>query len=221
MRKALVTGGSRGIGEAIAEVLRAQGVEVVTPWRNELDLSDSSSIDRFTEKYREVGFDILVNNAGINLLSSLDDLSDVDWQQMVQINLTAPMQLMQAFTPGMKARGWGRVVNVSSVFALVTKEKRISYSATKSGLLGATRTAAVELAPYGVLVNAVCPGYVETELTRQNNSPQDLAQIAESIPMQRLAKPFEIASFVAFLCSEQNTYLTGQTIAVDGGFTCK
>ena len=129
--------------------------------------------------------------------------------------------LLQGVAPGMKARGWGRVVNISSIFGVVTKERRGAYSAVKAGLNGLTRTAAVELAPFGVLVNSVCPGYVATDLTRQNNSPADLEKIAATIPAGRLAEPEEIARFVAWLCGEANTYLTGQTILVDGGFTCR
>jgi 3-oxoacyl-[acyl-carrier protein] reductase len=102
----------------------------------------------------------------------------------------------------------------------VTKEQRAAYSTVKSGLNGLTRTLAVELGPSNVLVNAVGPGYVETELTRQNNSPEDLKRIANSIPLGRLAQPAEIAKFVAFLCSDDNSYTTGQLLLIDGGFTC-
>ena len=118
----------------------------------------------------------------------------------------------------MKARGWGRVLNISSIFSLVTKERRLTYSTVKAGLNGMTRSLALELAPYNVLVNSLCPGYVETALTRANNAPEEIAAIARSIPVGRLAQPEEIARVAAFLCSEENTYLTGQTLAVDGGF---
>jgi 3-oxoacyl-[acyl-carrier protein] reductase len=136
------------------------------------------------------------------------------------MNLTAVMALTRGLAPGMRDRKWGRIVNISSVFSLVTKEKRALYSATKAALNGFTRAVAVELAPDGVLVNAVCPGYVDTELTRQNNSAAELENIAQAIPMRRLAQPKEIGRFVAFLCSEENTYITGQTLVIDGGFVC-
>ena len=112
-------------------------------------------------------------------------------------------------------------MNISSIYALVTRERRVSYSSTKAALLGLTRAAAVELAQHGILVNAVCPGFVETALTRQNNTTEELAEIARSIPLGRLAHVEDIASVVAFLCSEENRYLTGQALVVDGGFTCK
>ena len=219
-RTALVTGAARGIGAAIADALRAQGVRVLDAGRTVLDLSDAASIQAWLADHGG-GVDILVNNAGINVLNEIEAITPDDWAAMVQVNLTAPMLLLQGISPGMKARGWGRVVNVSSIFGVVTKERRGAYSAVKSGLNGLTRTAAVELAPFGILVNSVCPGYVATDLTRQNNSPADIEKIEATIPAGRLAEPTEIARFVAWLCGEDNTYLTGQTLLVDGGFTCR
>jgi 3-oxoacyl-[acyl-carrier protein] reductase len=120
----------------------------------------------------------------------------------------------------MMERRYGRIVNISSIWSVVSKPRRITYSASKSGLNGLTRTLAVELAPHNILVNAVAPGFVLTEMTRQNNTEADLDAICRTIPAQRLAQPEEIAEVVAFLCSEANSYLTGQTLLVDGGFTC-
>lgn len=219
--KALITGGSRGLGSAMASLLEDQGVEVIAPTRDVLALSRMESIAAYIASEQGKGFDIIINNAGINLLNELTHVKDEDWQIMLQVNLTAPMALIRGFSPYMKAQKWGRIVNISSIFSLVTRENRSAYSATKAGLNGLTRTAAVELAPYGILVNAVCPGYVETELTFVNNSPEQLAAITATIPLQRLAQPHEIAKLVSFLCSEENTYLTGQTLVIDGGFTCK
>jgi 3-oxoacyl-[acyl-carrier protein] reductase len=218
-RRALVTGGSRGIGAAIVQALQDDGVEVVAPLRGEMDLSDTASIQGYLAG--GPAFDILVNNAGINVLNEMGKIESDDWARMIQVNLTAPLELIQGVSPGMRERGWGRIVNVSSIFSLVTREWRGAYSAVKSGLNVLTRTAAVELAPYGVTVNAVCPGYVETDLTRKNNTPEQIAQIAQTIPARRLAQPAEIARLVAFLCGEENTYLTGQTVVADGGFTCR
>jgi len=220
-RRALVTGGSRGIGLAIAQALSQQGFEVIAPLRQEMDLLDPASIKKFLQQSNKEGIDILVNNAGVNVINRLESIDSESWNKMMRINLTAPLELIQGVAEGMKAKKWGRIVNISSVFGLVTREKRAGYSAVKSGLNGLTRTCAVELGPFGILVNAVCPGYVETDLTRQNNSPEELTRIAETIPLRRLAQPNEIARFVAFLCSEENTYLTGQTLAIDGGFTCQ
>jgi 3-oxoacyl-[acyl-carrier protein] reductase len=220
IRTALVTGSARGIGAAITAVLREHGIDVLAPTRQDLDLADPRSIDAFLAAVANRPIDILVNNAGINHLASVGDIATDLWAEMVAVNLTAPLRLAQAIGRQMAARRWGRIVNVSSIFSVVTKERRAAYSAVKAGLNGLTRTLAVELGPHGVLVNAIGPGYVETELTRRNNSAADLERIARSIPLQRLAQPAEIARVVAFLCSEENTYLSGQLLLVDGGFTC-
>jgi 3-oxoacyl-[acyl-carrier protein] reductase len=220
-RTALLTGAARGIGAAIAAALTECGIRIVSPSRQELDLADPASVDRFIAANSVVPVDILVNNAGINVIKPLEKIDDAVWDAMFQVDLRAPFQLLRAFAPQMKARGWGRVVNLSSVFSLVSRERRIAYTTMKSGLNGLTRAAAVELGPYGVLVNAVCPGYVETALTRENNSPAELEEIRATIPLRRLAQPAEIARFVAFLCSDDNTYITGQMLAIDGGFTCQ
>jgi NAD(P)-dependent dehydrogenase (short-subunit alcohol dehydrogenase family) len=218
-RGALVTGASRGIGKAIAARLRKGGAKVLNPPRQELDLLSNASIDVYLSHLREP-VDILVNDAGINRLGSAVEASDSDIQETLQINLVAPLRLVRGLAPGMMERGYGRIVNISSIWSVVSKPRRITYSASKSGLNGLTRTLAVELAPHNILVNAVAPGFVLTEMTRQNNTEADLDAICRTIPAQRLAQPEEIAEVVAFLCSEANSYLTGQTLLVDGGFTC-
>lgn len=220
-RKACVTGGSRGIGAAIALELTRRGFDVWTPGRAELDLSDPVSVGRFIKTHSSANVDVLVNNAGINILKALPDLDPATWAQMHQVNLTAPLQLIQWAAPFMRGQKWGRILNISSIFSLVTKEKRCGYSTTKAAINALTRTAAVELGPDGILVNSLCPGYVDTELTTKNNSPADLEKIKASIPLRRLAAPAELARVAAFLCSEENSYLTGQAVVADGGFTCQ
>jgi NAD(P)-dependent dehydrogenase (short-subunit alcohol dehydrogenase family) len=217
-RTALVTGGARGIGRAIVEVLRAEGAHVLAPTRQEMDLTSNLSIDRYCSSL-ERPVDILVNNAGINPLGSAGDFTDADLAASFQVNLAAPMRLARAFSAGMVQRGFGRIVNFSSIWSVVSRPRRFVYSTTKAGINGMTRALAVELSGSGVLVNAVAPGYVNTEMTKQNNAPEELRRIAETIPARRLAEPREIATVVAFLCSERNSYLTGQTLVVDGGFT--
>lgn len=220
-RTVLITGGARGIGAAIAATLSARGCRVIAPPRAELDLSSPASVDAYVAAHRELAVDILINNAGINVLRSIGEIDDASWQSMLQTNLSAALRLTQAFAPGMQARGWGRILNISTIFSLVTKERRAAYSMTKAALNALTRSAAVEFGPSGVLVNALAPGYVDTALTRQNNSPEALAAITTAIPLRRLAGAEELARVAAFLVSEENTYLTGQTIVVDGGFTCQ
>jgi NAD(P)-dependent dehydrogenase (short-subunit alcohol dehydrogenase family) len=217
-RVALITGGSRGIGHAVAEAFRRDGATVIAPGRAEMDLRSTESMSRFCDAIR-APIDILVNNAGINPLGGATDYLDADLAATIQVNVTAPMQLARAVAPGMVQRGYGRVVNVSSIWSVVARARRYVYSTSKAAINGMTRALAVELAGSGVLVNAVAPGYVNTELTRQNNTPDDLDRISRAIPVGRLAEPREIAAVVAFLCSERNSYLTGQTLVVDGGFT--
>jgi NAD(P)-dependent dehydrogenase (short-subunit alcohol dehydrogenase family) len=217
-RKAFITGGSRGIGAAIARELGRQGFEIWSPLRAELDLGDPASVARFAQA-QEGRVDVLVNNAGINFLKAIPELDAATWEQMQQVNLAAPLRLIQWVTPFMRAQKWGRILNVSSMFSLVTKERRCAYSMTKAALNALTRSAAVELGPDGILVNALCPGYVDTEMTRRNNSPADLEKITQAIPLRRLALPDELARVAGFLCSEENQYVTGQAVVADGGFT--
>jgi NAD(P)-dependent dehydrogenase (short-subunit alcohol dehydrogenase family) len=217
-RKAFITGGSRGIGAAIARELGRQGFEIWSPPRAELDLCDAASIARFVQS-QAGSVDVLVNNAGINFLKAIPDLDAPTWDQMQQVNLAAPMRLIQWATPFMREQKWGRILNVSSMFSFVTKEKRCAYSMTKAALNALTRSAAVEFGPEGIMVNSLCPGYVETEMTSRNNSPAELEKIKGAIPLRRLALPDELARVAGFLCSEENTYITGQAVVADGGFT--
>lgn len=218
-RTALVTGGSRGIGRAIARVLEAEGVKVVAPAREELDLHSRESVEAFIAQRRGEGVDILVNNAGINVIKALSSLDFGTWDSMLQVNLAAAFRLVQAFAPGMAERGWGRILNVSTIFSQVTKEGRVTYSVTKAALNALTRSAAVEFGPQGVLVNALAPGYVDTALTRQNNTPEAIERICSMIPLRRMADVDELAQVAGFMVSEVNSYMTGQVVVVDGGFT--
>ena len=218
-RIALVTGASKGIGKAIADAFGEKGAILLAPTHSELDLSSNTSIDKYLSGITR-GVDILINNAGINTLGTAEDYTDADLNSILQVNLTAPMRLIRGLLPQMRAKHYGRIVNISSVWSLVSKPRRFAYSTVKAAVNGMTRAAAVECARDGILVNAVAPGYVNTELTRKNNSESDLQAIARTIPAGRLAEPSEIAAVAAFLASAQNTYLTGQTISVDGGYTC-
>jgi NAD(P)-dependent dehydrogenase (short-subunit alcohol dehydrogenase family) len=220
MRTALITGASRGIGAAIAARLQDEGIQISCPSSKALDLSSTVSIDRYLSKLTDP-VDILINNAGINRLGSIDEISSNDFEEVIQINLLGHFRLTQGLVKSMKARRYGRIVNISSIWSLVSRERRVTYSAAKAGLNGLTRAMAVELAPYNILVNAVAPGYVNTELTKKNNTSVELDAIAKQIPLGRLAEPSEIAECVAFLCSPKNSYITGQVIVIDGGYLCK
>jgi NAD(P)-dependent dehydrogenase (short-subunit alcohol dehydrogenase family) len=217
-KTALVTGASRGLGKVFAEQLVKDGMRVLTPGRQQLDLLSNQSIDNYLSSL-PAPVDVLVNNAGINIVSQAT-FSDADLQDTLQVNLIAPMRLARGLVPGMTQRHYGKIVNISSIWSIVSKPGRITYAASKTGLNGYTRSLAVELAPNNILVNAVAPGYVNTDLTRQNNTENDLQLICQAIPMKRLAEPVEIARLVSFLCSEENSYITGQCLIIDGGYSC-
>lgn len=217
--RVLVTGGARGLGAAIAAAFVADGHAVRTPTRAELDLADPASIRAWLATPAAAGIDVLVNNAGINDIAPLSELTLEHFERTLRVNLTAAMLLIQGLGGAMAKRGFGRIVNVSSVYAQRARPGRAPYSASKAALEALTRTAALELGPGGVLVNAVCPGFVETALTRQNNDPATIAALVARTALGRLAQPGEIAQLVLFLGSRRNSYLTGQAIVADGGFS--
>lgn len=218
-RTALITGASKGIGKAIAAQLSEEGYAIVTPTHTELDLASDTSIKEFIEKNKETRFDVIINNAGINEIHEIDQITDDEIEQTMNINLIAPMKLLRAFVPAMKEKHYGKIVNIGSIWGIVSKPGRVTYSAAKHGIHGITKTLAAELAEHNILVNTVCPGFTLTELTRKNNTEEQIIQIAETIPMRRMAEPKEIADAVCYLVSERNTYITGQLIAIDGGYT--
>jgi 3-oxoacyl-[acyl-carrier protein] reductase len=218
-RTALVTGGSRGIGRAVVERFEELGAHVLAPSRAELDLRDAPAVEAFAASISEP-VDILVNDAGTNPLAAFDRITDEDLDEVLAVNLIAPFRLCRALAPGMAQRGYGRIVNISSIWSLVGKPGRAAYAVSKSGLNGLTRSLAIELAGQNVLVNAVAPGFVATEMTYRNNAPDDLAALASQTPVGRLGKPAEIAEVVAFYASARNSFATGQIVICDGGYSC-
>jgi 3-oxoacyl-[acyl-carrier protein] reductase len=220
-RTVLITGGTRGIGRAIAEQFHQHGHVVLTPSRAELDLAHAESLESFISRESSRPVDVLINNAGINILNPISRLDASTWQTMLQVNLSSAVRLTQALLPGMKERQWGRVLNVSSIFSLVSREKRAAYSMTKAALNAFTRSLTVEYGPFGILANTLCPGYVDSALTRQNNTPQEIEAISGTIPLRRLAQPEEIARVAYFLGSDENSCIAGQEIVADGGLLCQ
>ena len=217
---ALVTGGSRGIGKSIKESLLDEKIEVISPSRNELDLSVPESINNFLASL-STPIDILVNNAGILKVGRYDELSSTDFRDILQVNVVAPFEIIAGVVESMKHRKFGRIVNISSIWGQISREGRSLYSSSKAALDALTKSFALEFGSYNVLVNSVAPGYVDTELIKKHNTDLELAEIKKTIPLQRFAKQNEISNLVKFLCSEDNSYVTGQIITIDGGYVCK
>ena len=221
MKKVLITGASRGIGKCIKEKFLKEGYDVFCPTREELDLSNEESVNKFIEKYSNEKIDIIINNAGINEINLIEDIKDEEINNMFAVNLVTPIKIIRTFAKGMKERKFGRIINISSIWGVISKEGRCVYSATKNGIHGVTNTLAIELAPYNILVNTICPGFTLTNLTKKNNTKEQIEEISKEIPLKRMAYPEEIADAVYYLGCSNNTYITGQKLIIDGGYSSK
>jgi acetoacetyl-CoA reductase len=214
-RRALVTGASRGIGAAIAERLRTDGLEVTTLDRDEgCDLRLDLSSDELPDL---TGIDVCVSNAAItDTIAPAHRMSPEQWSRDIDVNLTGAFRSVQACLPGMRERGWGRIVAISSGAAKTGLRGQVAYSASKAGLLGMVKTLAAENAHRGITANAVLPWMVETEKVR--TMPDEiLERLMPLLPSGRMVEPAEIAGAVSYLCSEEAAQVTGQELAVDGG----
>lgn len=218
-KNVFLTGSSRGIGYKIKSDLLKCGANVTAPGRNELDLSSKESVLGY--ECSEAKPDIFIHCAGVNLLAGLDEIDSPILEEVFQVNCFSPILLLKRFAEGMKAQKYGKIVFISSVYATVSRERRIAYSASKHACTGLVKTLALELAPYNIMVNAVAPGYVMTDMTRKNLSPEELVEIEGKIPTGRFQTEEDISNAVLFLCSELNNSITGQTLTVDGGFLCR
>ena len=219
-RRILLTGGSGSIGSAIATRLRAGDADDVrAPDRAALDLASADSVAHSIASGACEGLDVLIHCAGFNEPKPALDVDRAAMLQSLEINLLSFLELTRAVVPSMIARGAGRILAVGSLYASRSQVRRLAYTASKHALLGATRTLAMEIGPHGIVVNTVSPGFVYTAMTRRNNGPAAIAALEQAVPLGRLAAPDELANVVAFLVSPENTYIHGQDIVVDGGFS--
>ena len=235
-RTALVTGSTRGIGRAIAQALADAGAQVAIVGREQeraaavaaeigggaqgfgADVSEPASVIALVEAV-EAAFgqvDILVNNAGLTRDNLLFRIKDDDWDMVLDANLRGAFVAIRAAARGMMKRRWGRIINIASIVGLTGNKGQANYAASKAGLIGLTKSVAKELGSRNILVNAVAPGFIETDMTAAM-TPEARAALAGQIPLDRLGKVQDIASVVAFLASEHASYITGQVLVVDGG----
>jgi NAD(P)-dependent dehydrogenase (short-subunit alcohol dehydrogenase family) len=204
----------QGRAEAIARALGERALAVAG------DVAASGMPDKIVRRAldRFGRVDILVNNAAMARSTRFPDLTPEEWREALEVNLTAPFLLTKAVLPAMKAQQYGRIVNVSSSAGrTVSTLGGAHYTASKAGLLGLTRAAAKELGKFGITVNAVCPGMIDTELTHENASPELLERLAASYPIPRLGTPLEVADLICFAASERAGYITGASFDINGG----
>jgi NAD(P)-dependent dehydrogenase (short-subunit alcohol dehydrogenase family) len=244
-RVALVTGGSKGLGKAMARVFAEAGASVLISSRteNELkqaaeeikkdtaakvtwfmaDMTNRDQVKKLAEQALSAAgrVDILVNNAGSNVPQPIDEITDEAWDRIVELNLTSCMALTRALVPQMKQRRWGRVIHISSIMGLASKDARSAYSATKAGLLGLARASALDLGSYNITVNCIAPGPFLTDLPGSLLSDEQKKALADRTALGRWGDPRELAGPALLLASEAGSYITGQVLVVDGGSLAK
>ena len=242
---AVITGASRGLGRQMAEALAASGAAVALVARNKAlldevaagirekggaaepivaDVTDEPAAAEVVQTVTESlgGCDILINNAGINNRKSIEDFTLEEWNEILAVNLTGPFLMSRAFVPGMKEKGWGRIVNMTSIMSHVSLPNRTGYSTTKAGLLGFTRALALELAAHDITVNGISPGPFATEMNKPLiQDPEKNRQFLERLPLGRWGKVEEIGRLAVYLCSEDAGFITGADIVIDGGWTAQ
>jgi NAD(P)-dependent dehydrogenase (short-subunit alcohol dehydrogenase family) len=245
-KTALVTGGARGLGKTMATALAEAGANIALTGRSlescqsaarEIaaatgrtvqafagDVTVAADVERLHAEVSQAcgDVDILINNAGTNIRGTLDQLSEADWDSVIDTNLKGPFLCTKAFAPGMLKKGWGRVVNLASILSVIGLPGRTPYASSKAGVLGLTRVWALEWAGKGVTCNAICPGPFATDMNKQLlNDPQAYQQFVANIPMGRWGELEELTGAIVFLASDASSFVTGTSLFIDGGWTAR
>jgi 3-hydroxybutyrate dehydrogenase len=254
---ALITGSTSGIGLGIAHALAAAGADIMLNGFGDATQIEALRADMAASHGVKVGYDgadiskpeqiarmladavktlgsvdILVNNAGVQFTANVEDFPNERWDQIIAINMSGVFHGMKAAIPGMKAKGWGRIINVASAHGLVASAQKVAYVAAKHGVMGMTKVAAIELANAGITVNAICPGWVLTPLVEkqlQDRAARDgttvehesKAMVAEKQPMTKFSTPEQIGGLAVFLCSDAAATITGAPLSIDGGWVAQ
>jgi len=218
MQNILLTGGSGDIGAAIGQKFIREGCSVIAPSRTEMDLLDMVSIDHYMEALHQP-IHAFVHCAGINFPKPFETIAWDDLYRTMQINAFSFYRITQHLVKGYRAQQSGFVLGVSSIYGSIARKGRFSYTASKYCLRGMVKSLALELGAYNVKCNSLSPGFVDTKLTRQNNSDAVIESLKKKVPLNRLAHVNDIADAAYFLCSDQNRYINGQDIIIDGGYT--
>lgn len=218
MTTLLLTGKNGDIGQAIAEKFLREGVEVIAPTRQEMDLECKESIDKYMQQL-SASIDIFIHCAGFNVPKPAGELTRLDLEKTLQINAISFYDVVSRLIPAFKKKNSGCILGISSIYGSYTRKNRLAYASSKHALNAMIKTLALELGPYHVLVNGVAPGFVDTKMTSQNNDAATIAAFKRKIPLGQLAKPEQIASVCYFLCSKENSYINGEIVKVDGGYS--
>lgn len=209
--KVLLTGGSRGIGFSIKCIFEGRGHEVWSPTKDELNLFDVPYIEN-------PNYDIVINNAGINWISELTEFNYHE-DSIMKLNYFSPLHIIKQCLPYMIERKYGRIINIGSIWTKISKPGRSNYAASKCAIDSLSRSITAEYARHNILCNTVSPGFIATDMTYKNNTPEEIKAIESSVPVGRLGNPEEIAELV-YQLTVDNSFITGQNIVIDGGYTC-
>lgn len=225
----LITGGTKGIGKKLVHDFSLFGGNVWFTGRDEsinnqryfcVDFQNNKNMDVFLERISNIDFDVVINNAGTNKIGTLENYDVKDYEKIINLNLTSCFKLIKTVIPRMITKKYGRIVNITSISSEISMPLRSAYCSSKFGLLGLTKASAVELAKHNILINAVGPGVTQTELTVNVLGASKMKEIARNVPIGRLATVEDVSNVVLFMSSKQNSYMVGQNIIVDGGYTC-